>query len=249
MELIQMVISLIVIGVLYARMIGRETPQPIGKAQAIVPVVLGLITVPLSFVITMGIATFMVGAGFTVSSISNTVLRALAGAFFAAGFTEELAKLLLLLVAVAIFKPKNVYEYIIAGAGIGFGFTLLEEFFYGGGLMALTRLLTIALHMLFGIIMGRHLGLARHAKITGDGSATMHYVLAFVMPVLVHTLFDACTGLNPALKAATEGGDDLTLGIGLAVALGMMVVGIVSQFVLLLGLKRDAQQYCEMETR
>ena len=127
-----MVIALVVLSILYTRMISRETPEPISKVQSIVQVVLGLLSFPVSFGITLGIALALTSVGITVNALPIAILRPFVAAFVAAGFTEELAKLLLLLVATAIFKPKNVYEYMIAGAGIGFGFTLLEEFFYGG---------------------------------------------------------------------------------------------------------------------
>ena len=248
MQLIQLGLALVIIGVLYARMISRETPQPIGKVQAIVPVALGLLSVPLSFAFVMGFALAMTSAGLTVGGINVPVLRSLAQAFFAAGFPEELAKLLMLLVSVVIFKPKNVYEYVIAGAGVGFGFTLLEEFFYGGGLEALVRIPTIALHVVFGIIMGRHLGLARHSKVTGEGSATTQYILTFVAPALIHTVYDACLVSNPLISNG-DSLDDLTLGIGLAVAFGMMAVATVYQIVLFIRIKKSAQELSSMETR
>ena len=73
-----------------------------------------------------------------------------------------------LLIACAIFKPRNVYEHMVAGAGIGFGFTLLEEFAYGTGLSSLTRIPLVAMHVVFGIIMARHLGTARHNLLRGN---------------------------------------------------------------------------------
>lgn len=248
MQLIQVALALVVLGILYARMIGRETPQPIGKAQAVVPVLLGLLSLPLSFVFTFGIGFAFTSAGLTMNVIPIPALRAIASAFFAAGFTEELAKLLLLLVAIAVYKPENVYEYVIAGAGIGFGFTLFEEFVYGGSLASLMRTFTITLHMVFNMIMGTHLGLARHSKMTGDGTAGKHYALAFVVPVLLHTILDACTAFNPALQVA-EDNVDLMAGIGLAIALAMLLTGAIGQVVYLLRVKKNAQEYCGIKTR
>lgn len=42
------VLTLAVLGTLYKRMIERETPEPVGKAQALVPAVLGAVSLPLA---------------------------------------------------------------------------------------------------------------------------------------------------------------------------------------------------------
>jgi hypothetical protein len=44
MVLIHLVLSIIVLGFLYRRMIRQETPMQIGKAQAVVPIFLGVIS-------------------------------------------------------------------------------------------------------------------------------------------------------------------------------------------------------------
>ena len=49
MALVHLAISIIVLGFLYRRMIIRETPGQIGKAQTAVPVFLGVISLPISF--------------------------------------------------------------------------------------------------------------------------------------------------------------------------------------------------------
>ena len=50
MGIIAMLISLVVLTFLYRRMIARDVPEPIGRKQAIVPVLLGLVSLPLSFI-------------------------------------------------------------------------------------------------------------------------------------------------------------------------------------------------------
>lgn len=47
-------------------------------------------------------------------------------------------------------KIKNVYEYVLIGAAVGFGFTLFEEFCYGfdQDITTLGRLFTVAAHMI-----------------------------------------------------------------------------------------------------
>jgi hypothetical protein len=46
MAIVQFVLALAVLGLLYSRMIKRETPGPISKAQAVLPVVFGVLSVP-----------------------------------------------------------------------------------------------------------------------------------------------------------------------------------------------------------
>lgn len=50
MAIIQLVLSAIICGILYVRMIRREVPEQIGKAQAITPVALGVVSLVLSFI-------------------------------------------------------------------------------------------------------------------------------------------------------------------------------------------------------
>jgi hypothetical protein len=43
---------------------------------------------------------------------------------------------------------------------------------------------------MLGIVMGRHLGLARYNKVTGSGSVIKEYLLAYFVPVFCHAVFD-----------------------------------------------------------
>ena len=172
-------------------------------------------------------------------------VRSLVGAFFAAGFPEEIAKLIMMIITILVFRSKirNVYEYIIIGAGVGFGFTLLEEFMYGSdGLSAIMRLFTVAAHMVFGIIMAKHLGMARYNKSTGKGSVGGEYVKAIVIPILIHTLLDACTATN-AFLASEEDAMEL---IGMAAGIGATTAMFVAQIVVLKKLKKNAESYSNM---
>ena len=71
------------------------------------------------------------------------MIRSVIAAFISAGLPEEITKFLMILLTLRIFRGRvrNVYEYILAGAAVGFGFTLLEEFLYGSsaGISAITR--------------------------------------------------------------------------------------------------------------
>ena len=173
---------------------------------------------------------------------TNVVLRSLIKSFRVAGFTEELVKLLLALLMVKIFKPKNVYEYALAFIGVGFGFTALEEVLYGGGgLASLSRLPGFAMHMVFAILMGVNLGLARYAKLHG-GSAGKHIFLGLFLPVLWHTLYDAATTFNAGFDAT----DENVQVAAVVIALIVTVASTVLQFVLLVRFKNNAVKYSEM---
>ena len=140
--IIQFVLSVIICGILYVRMIKREVPEKIGKGQAITPVALGVAALILSFVFFLGIGFAVMKAGVDTKNMAP-VPGSILGAFLLAGLPEELAKLLMILLTLRIFRSKirNVYEVILVGAGVGLGFTLFEEFVYGEGGANLFRLL------------------------------------------------------------------------------------------------------------
>lgn len=245
MPVIQLLLSLIVLGILYFRMIRREIPGPIAKIQAAVPVILGVVSVVLSFLMFLGLGYLLDKAGFSVQRLP-ALLHSVCSAFIAAGLPEEIAKLLMILLTLLIFRRRirNVYEYILIGAAVGFGFTLLEEFVYGSqaGIIAIVRLATVASHMVFGIIMAKHLGTAKHNRIKGSGPVTREYALALLVPILLHTLFDAGTAANAYLSSGNEDDELIGIAFGLAVAVVLFIV----QIVVLVRLKKNTEKYCGM---
>ena len=245
MPFIQLVLSLIILGIIYSRMIKRETPFPISVPQAVVPVILGVISVFLSFALFLNIGSVLLKLGYEGSKLPAP-LRSISSAFFMAGLPEEIVKLVMILLTILIFRSRirNVYEYILIGAAVGFGFTILEEFFYGSSdmLSVINRLITLAGHMIFGIIMARHLGKGRYNRVTGRGSAAGEYALAIIIPILIHTIFDACTGSNYLLNSE----DDVLTGIGIVASLAAVVVLFIMQIRVLSKVKKKAEEYCAM---
>ena len=245
MPIIQLVISLIVLGFLYSRMIRRERPDTIDKMQAAVPVILGVISTVLSFLLFLGIGYLLDKAGVVTKQLP-AFIRSVVAAFISAGLPEEITKFLMILLTLLIFRGRirNVYEYILIGAGVGFGFTLLEEFLYGSaeGVTAIVRLLTVASHVVFGIIMARHLGTAKYNKIKGSGSVTGEYVLALIVPILLHTLYDAGTATNAYMNSGNED-DEL---IGIVIALVVTVALFIVQIAVPVRLKKNTEKYCGM---
>ena len=245
MPIVQFAVALIVLGFLYSRMIRRESPDKITKTQAVVPVVLGAVSTVLSFLLFLGIGFLLDKAGFSTQHLPNFI-RSVVAAFISAGFPEEITKFLMILLTLLLFRRRirNIYEYILIGAAVGFGFTLLEEFLYGSsaGITAIARLITVASHMVFGIIMARHLGTAKYNKIKGSGSVAGEYALALLVPILLHTLYDAGTATNAFFNSGNE---DAEL-IGMAFALVVTVVLFILQIVVLIRLKRNTEKYCRM---
>ncbi len=122
------IMVIIVLGFLYKKMIDWEYPLKISKAQAIVPVGLGILSLPLSFAIFFLIA--YIGRNVFGVSLGDgpLLLASFNSALFSAALNEELAKLIFALIGILIFRKSinNVYDYILIGGAVGFGFTIVE---------------------------------------------------------------------------------------------------------------------------
>lgn len=245
MGIIAMFISLVVLTFLYRRMIARDVPEPIGRKQAIVPVLLGLVSLPLSFIFTLlCVGSLINTVGYTPTDYP-LLTQSVISAFLAAGLTEELAKFLMIVAAFKLFRNtvRNVYEYMLIGAAVGFGFTLPEEALYGSDLISfLLRMDFIAGHLVFGIVMTYYLGMAAHKKITNQGSSSKEYLFALLIPILMHTLYDACTANNKFLYHEDENMQMIGVTIGLVGALAAFVI----QIVILLKYKKNAGKLCSL---
>ena len=243
MALIAAVLSLVIMEILYTRMIRRKVPDSIPRAQALLPVIMGVFSLFISFGFFLGLALVLYNAGFETAGMSPYI-RSLVSAFFLAGLPEEAAKLLMILASIRLLRKmiRNVYEYILIGAGAGLGFTVFEEFIYGqGGAVMLARLVLVTLHMIFGMIMAGHLGMARYKKETG-GNVIPDYVKAILVPMAMHTLYDACTATNQLLDVGNE--DLETIGVFLGItAVSVMFFIQVASFV---RMKAFAAKYCSM---
>lgn len=238
--------------VLYVRMYQREVPEPMGKKAAI-PVALGLFAPILSTLLVLAFGLVLVqttgGQGPSLTSLVPTyTLKSLVAAFLSAGFPEEFIKGLLLLLSVKLVKPKNVYECGMLGAGVGTGFTFLEEVLYGGKSLvtSLIRMPFFAMHMVFNLTMALFLGLALHEKQSGRDGATKHAVLAFVMPLLWHTVFDAATAFNKFLEAGIDTDNDLLEYVGAGIALVIIIISVALQAWELVQFKKRTAELCAM---
>ena len=243
MAIIQLVLSAIICGILYIRMIRREIPERIGRAQAITPVVMGVVSLVLSFIFFLGSGFIIMKAGINTKGMAP-VPGSILGAFLLAGLPEELAKLLIILLTLRIFRSKirNVYEVILIGAGVGLGFTLFEEFAYGGGGANPLRLLGLAAHMVFGILMTKHLAQAQYDKMMNQGSPAKEVLLAIVLPMLIHTLYDATNATNKYLNS----GDENLEVIGGVIGIIGIVIMVIIQILVLVRFKKNTEKYCAL---
>lgn len=151
----------------------------------------------------------------------------------------------MILLALHLFRSTvtNVYEYILIGMAVGFGFTLFEEVLYGSDGWVF-RLTGVAIHSALNMVMAKHLALARYYKRTNEGSVAGEYALAILVPVLIHTCYDMCTANNKYMDS-TDANLQLT---GLIMGCLAAVLGIVFEVVVFIKAKKDAPKHCEMLT-
>ena len=200
---LSLIITVLVCGLLYYRMVKREIPEPIGWIQALVPIALGMATMEISGFI--GVKLFFANTALrTAVDQMPSLMGSLVSAFMAAGMPEEVIKFIAIILFATIFKPrlKNVYEYILLGAAVGFGFTIMEEMAYSGDdtwmeiIYMLLRKVSVPAHMAFNMLMGECIGISRYRKAFKKRSSGSYYVIALFAPMLIHTIYDAFTALN-----------------------------------------------------
>lgn len=212
LSIISALLALAICGLIYLRMIKREVPEPIGKLQAILPVIMGGICVLVSGPAGIGLLYAFKSIGVTGEKMAN-LPAAFFTAFFMAGGVEELFKFLAIIITIAILKNKvkNVYEYIILGAAVGFGFTVVEDFTFGESIFVLLiRTPLMFTHMTLNMIMGEFIGRAKYNKQKGEGQTALYWAWGLIIPMALHTLYDAGTIFNyPAIR----GGDFVVGGI------------------------------------
>ena len=155
----------------------------------------------------------------------------------------------MILLALVILKSrvKNVYEYVLIGAAVGFGFAAAEEFYYGDfGAEAgaadyvafVGRMISVPAHMTFNMVMGELLGRAKFSRLTGKGSPALYYVLAILIPMGVHTLYDACTVFNSKLMSGKM--------TGILMALAGYVGLLIFELVVLIRFRKKTEKFCDM---
>lgn len=140
---------------------------------------------------------------------ADTVVGAVGTAFMDAAIPEEAAKLLMLWLLIR----KNPYfdEYfdgIVYATCIGLGFAGLENILYVCGnfdnfmYIAITRaLFSVPAHFFFAVTMGYFLSLAYF----GGRQKSIYWLLAYIVPVILHGIFDGIL-MSHAVAPALSGG-------------------------------------------
>ena len=137
-SIIAALLAFVICGFIYQRMIKREVPEPIGKLQAILPVVLGCICVPISAGSGIGLLAVL-----RIIGIEGAKMQALSASFFTAFFmvggVEELFKFLAIIIPTALH---TLYD-----AGTIFNYPVLKngDFIVGGILGGVAILTNIVL--------------------------------------------------------------------------------------------------------
>ena len=241
------VITLLVLAFLYWRMIRREMPRPVSPFQAILPFALGIVSMLIYGPCLIGFIRQFSHMSVYLSE-APPVLQGMLKAFLMAGFPEEMLKMIFILIALVVLRSRvrNVYEYILIGAAIGAGFTVAEEWLYADTFQVsvfVIRMVGVAAHMAFNMVMAEYLGLSRIAKLTGKGSPATYAILAFVIPCVIHTLYDTCTTANTLLL------NESTQIAGAILAGGAYIFLLVFQIYVLIRFKKKAKEFCEMSVR
>ena len=85
-----------------------------------------------------------------------------------------------------------------------------------------------------------HVGRAKFSKLNGKGSAVLNYVLALLVPVVVHTLYDVCTVFNSSMMRGEMSG----ILMGLIGYAGLLVY----ELIVLVRCKKKTAMFCGMST-
>ena len=240
MSILSTVITVLFLGFLYWRMVKREIPQPVGWLQALLPIAIGLLSHPLTIPFSMRFLKAMAANPNAVKLSEMNFIQSLERSLILAGGLEEIAKLILIIVILLIFrkKVKNV------GACVGIGFSIIEEFSYGADdatiVSTIGRMISVPAHMTFNMVMAEFLGRAKFNKLNGKGSVVLNYVLALLVPIVVHTLYDVCTTFNSSLMRG-----ELS---GMIRALIGYVALLVYELIVLVRFKKKTATLCGMST-
>ena len=247
MTIISVIMTVIILGILYWRMVKREIPEPIGWQQALIPIAIGIVSFPITVPFSMGLMKAMGKDPNALKLTELNFFQALWRDLILAGGLEEIAKLLMILVVLFIFrnKVKNVYEFILIGACVGIGFTIAEEYYYGSDegatiLSTVLRLIAVPAHMTFNMVMAEFLGRARISKLSGKGSPVIYCLLAILVPITVHTLYDVTTAFNSGLMRGEMKGF-------IVAAIGYVCL-LVYELVVLIRCKKKTAEFCSMRT-
>ena len=231
------------------RMIKREKSGQIGIPQALFPIILGIV----SEIVSSRLVIFvMISLGQEGSAKFNElpiVARQFLSPFLFAAFPEEFFKLIMVIITLCVFrkKVKNVYEYILIGAAVGIGFSIAEDYSYASELASVfIRLPMLPGHMAMDMLMGEFLGIAMYNKKNNAGPVAIFNIFALVVPVIIHTLYDAGSTANFMVFEGAANGNNVMVTIGSVYALVVIVGFIVFSFRMIIRFKKNGDKFDNM---
>ena len=114
------------------------------------------------------------------------------------GLAEEFAKMLFLKRATWDNHNFNyLFDGVVYAVFVSLGFAALENvlyvFSYGLSVAFARAVLSVPAHMCFAVFMGAFYGQAKYCDVYGNKAGrTRNLLLAFILPVIFHSFFDAC---------------------------------------------------------
>ena len=238
-----------ILGVLYMRMIKREKSGQIGMPQALLPIILGIVSEIVSSRLVMFVMISLGQEGSAKFNELPVVARQFLSPFLFAAFPEELFKLIMIIITLCVFrkKVKNVYEYILIGAAAGIGFSIAEDYSYASELASIfIRLPMLPGHMAMDMLMGEFLGIAMYNKKNNAGPVAIFNIFALVVPVIIHTLYDAGSTGNFMVFEGAANGNNVMVTIGSVYALVVIVGFIVFSFRMIIRFKKNGDKFDNM---
>lgn len=196
--------------ILYINRKDKMSPEPVG--QLIRAFLLGLLSAPLSFAIS--VPSEMIGL---YSEVVVTVVDAIRVSFFGAAIPEEAAKLFILWIVVRNNKYfDEKMDGIVYSVCVSMGFAALENVLYLVSnaedymSVGISRAFTaIPGHFCFGIMMGYYYSLAAFEK----HKVQINKMLTFAVPVLVHGIYDSILFAASALIESLSEEDEMVAGV------------------------------------
>ena len=94
--------------------------------------------------------------------------------------------------------------------------------------------------------MASYLGKAKYYRFnkTENKNATLMYVKALLIPILIHTIYDATNVKNAGLETGVP---ESVQGIAVLIALATMLLAFILQIVIHIRIKRDTEKFIEMK--
>ncbi|MBQ0065535.1 MAG: PrsW family intramembrane metalloprotease [Firmicutes bacterium] len=172
----------------YAYKLDRIEKEP--KSLLVKLFIFGALTIPVAIILERvslnALANILYGGGILYIFFENLFV----------GIIEEGVKMIALLLG--SWRNKNfnyLFDGIVYAVMVSLGFAVVENIMYGvsyGFSTVLLRAVTsIPYHAIFSLFMGEYYGLAKMAAVSNNSAgASKNMILAYMVPVLVHTLYD-----------------------------------------------------------